>query len=93
MHFVLPDEQVAASTRCDPRFPAYSSGQAAAPPELLEPIDKALQPGLLGVLARDPRPRYQDDPDRIYGMSFAGWEIRFRVKDGILTVTEAHSAV
>lgn len=40
------------------------------------------------VLAEDPRPGYQDDPDRIFGMSYAGREIRFRVKDGILEVME-----
>ena len=62
------------------------------PPELLEPIDEALRPGLLGVLARDPRPRYQDDPDRIYGMAFGGWEIRFRVDGDVLTVVEARPA-
>lgn len=62
------------------------------PPALLEPIDKDLRPGLLGVLSRDPRPRYQDDPDRVYGMAFGGWEIRFRVEDGILTVLEATPA-
>ena len=65
--------------------------QVDFPPELLESIDEALRPGLLGVLARDPRPRYQDDPNRIYGMNFAGWEIHFRVKGGTLTVTEVRS--
>jgi hypothetical protein len=41
-----------------------------------------------GVLAHDPRPRYQDD-EREYGMSFAGFNIRFRVTAGVLTVTAA----
>ncbi len=59
------------------------------PAKLLAPIDEGLRPGLMGVLARDPRPRYQDDPDRIYGMAFGGWEIRFRVDGGTLTVVEA----
>jgi hypothetical protein len=40
------------------------------------------------VLACDPRPRYQDDPDRIYGLSFAGYEVKFRVDGGVLTVWE-----
>ena len=62
------------------------------PPALLAPIAEDLRPGLLGVLAGDPRPRYQDDPDRVYGMSFASWEIRFRVADGTLTVVEAAPA-
>ena len=42
---------------------------------------------LLGVLALDPRPRYQDDPDRIYGMPFCGLDIRFKAEAGSLTVT------
>ena len=43
---------------------------------------------LRGVLAQDPRPHYHDDPERIYGMSFAGMEIRFRVDGGILCVID-----
>ena len=40
------------------------------------------------VLALDPRPHYHHDDQRIYGMPFAGFDIRFRVADGVLTVTE-----
>ena len=40
------------------------------------------------ALALDPRPRYQDDPDRVYGMAFAGFELRFRVENGVLTVAD-----
>ena len=43
---------------------------------------------LRGVLAEDPRPSYQNDPDRVYGFEFAGHEIKFTVSDGVLTVTE-----
>ena len=43
---------------------------------------------LLGVLAQDPRPSYQADPDRVYGMSFAGLEVHFTVNGGRLIVTE-----
>ncbi len=42
--------------------------------------------GLLGVLENDPRPSYQNDPDRVYGMKFAGYEVHFTVADGVLTV-------
>ena len=38
------------------------------------------------ILAQDPRPSYQKDPERIYGMSFERWEIRFQVKEDRLTV-------
>lgn len=40
------------------------------------------------VLALDPRPRYHDDPERIYGMPYGGRDVRFRVADGVLTVCE-----
>ena len=40
------------------------------------------------ILAGDPRPSYQNDPDRVYGMESAGYEIKFRVKDCVLTVCE-----
>ena len=40
------------------------------------------------ILSGDPRPSYQNDPDRVYGMEYAGYEIKFRVKDCVLTVCE-----
>ena len=43
---------------------------------------------LLEILANDPRPSYHNDPDRIYGMNFAGYEVRFVVADGVLTVVD-----
>ena len=42
--------------------------------------------GLIDCLAEDPRPSYQDEPDRVYGMSFGGYEIKFRVVQATLTV-------
>lgn len=45
-------------------------------------------PAIRAVLAEDPRPSYQNDPDRRYGMAFAGFDIRFRVKGKVLTVCE-----
>ena len=41
---------------------------------------------LIAVLAQDPRPSYQHDPDRVYGMSFSGMEIRFTVSEERLSV-------
>ena len=58
------------------------------PPALLEQVPKEKRTALLGVLAQDPRPSYQADPDRVYGMSFAGLEVRFTVDGGRLVVTE-----
>lgn len=43
---------------------------------------------ITSVLAEDPRPAYQDDPDRIYGMKYAGFNIRFRVRDREATILD-----
>ena len=40
------------------------------------------------LLAEDPRPRYQDDPERVYGLKFEGRDVRFKVSGNILTVVE-----
>ena len=56
------------------------------PGELLCQIPEEKRQALLEVLSGDPRPAYQKDPERIYGMPFAGWDIRFCVKDDILRV-------
>lgn len=40
------------------------------------------------ILAYDPRPSYQNDPERVYGLSYAGYDIKFVVVDNTLTVTE-----
>lgn len=50
------------------------------------PIDK--REALLGVLSHDPRPSYQHDPDRIYGLSFSHNNIRFKVSEKTLTVID-----
>jgi tRNA-Thr(GGU) m(6)t(6)A37 methyltransferase TsaA len=54
--------------------------------ELLERVEPAHRAGLLGVLAQDPRPSYQHDPSRVYGMEFAGCQVRFTVEGKTLTV-------
>lgn len=56
------------------------------PAELLAVIPEDRRDGLIAVLAQDPRPQYQDDPDRVYGMAFAGFDVQFRVADGRLIV-------
>lgn len=43
---------------------------------------------LYKVLALDPRPQYHDDPSRLYGMSFGGYDVRFKVAEGVLEVVE-----
>ena len=62
--------------------------QVSFPEQLLQQVPEGHREGLLGVLANDPRPSYQKDPQRIYGMAFAGLEVRFRVEEDTLTVVE-----
>ena len=49
-------------------------------------IPKETRDSLVKILSNDPRPHYQNDPDRIYGMSFAGHEVKFKVDEDELTV-------
>ena len=58
------------------------------PEEWLAQVPERLRTPVLGLLAQDPRPSYQNDPDRVYGVAFGGYDFRFRVKDGVLTVCE-----
>ena len=56
------------------------------PEEFVEKIPAEKRAAVIGVLAQDPRPSYQDDPERVYGMSFGGMEIKFKVDGEELTV-------
>ena len=56
------------------------------PEELLEKIPEHLRNGLTEILSQDPRPAYQDSPERIYIMDFADMEIRFIVDGNVLNV-------
>lgn len=58
------------------------------PADLLNLVPEEKRAALMGVLEQDPRPRYQNAPGRIYGLSFAEIEVRFTVENGILTVKE-----
>ena len=55
---------------------------------LLAPLEEDVRTRLLAALAHDPRPTYQNDPTRVYGMDFAGYNVRFTVADGVLTVVD-----
>ena len=55
---------------------------------LLLKVPEDKRAALRGVLANDPRPRYQRDPDRVYAMDFAGLTVRFIVSDRVLTVVD-----
>ena len=56
------------------------------PHSLLNKLPEQKRQAVLGILSHDPRPSYQKDPERIYGLSFAGFNIRFTVNEKQLTV-------
>lgn len=58
------------------------------PEELLSRVEPGKREGLKDLLAEDPRPAVQDDPERVYGMRFSDVEIKFVVSDGVLTVVD-----
>ena len=58
------------------------------PAELLQLIPAEKQTAVQELLSHDPRPSYQRDPDRVYGLPFAGFDIRFTVTDKTLYVKE-----
>lgn len=69
-------------------LPESSRLEVSFPAELLANVPQQSREGLLALLKQDPRPGYQNDPDRVYGLSFGGLEIHFTVKGNTLTVIE-----
>ena len=62
--------------------------QVELPESLSDRLDKDGREALKGLLAQDPRPQYQDDPDKIYGMAYDGLNVRFKVTGDILSVLD-----
>lgn len=58
------------------------------PQALLDKVPEGKRAALTGVLAHDPRPQYQADPDRVYGLGFAGLNVRFLVRNDRLSVVD-----
>ena len=56
------------------------------PEDLLARVPEIKREALKGVLAHDPRPSYQKDPERVYGLAFGGVDVKFTVREDILTV-------
>lgn len=56
--------------------------------DMLKLLPEEKRSGLVSVLALDPRPQYHNDPERVYGFEFAGFEVKFKVQEDVLTVTE-----
>ena len=71
-------------------LPKGSTLRVEIPSELSSLVPEEKQAALEGVLAQDPRPSYQNDPQRVYGMEFAELEVRFRVQGDQLTVCEIY---
>lgn len=67
------------------RFTGYRL-KVVMPDDVICDMSEDKKRALAGALSLDPRPSYQNDPDRVYGMDFAGYNIKFKVKDDELTV-------
>lgn len=66
---------------------AYNKSLKVVLPELPDcPLKKEKLAGLCKTLELDPRPRYHNDPMRVYGLAFSGCEVKFKVENGVLTV-------
>ena len=62
--------------------------EVAFPEDLLAQVPEAKREALIGVLSHDPRPSYQKDPERTYGLTFGGVNVKFQVREKVLTVLE-----
>ena len=62
--------------------------QVDFPASLLEMLPESKRQAAIGILAHDPRPSYQKDSQRVYGVTFAGFDIRFTVREDILFVQD-----
>ena len=62
--------------------------QVVIPEALAAKIPTEYLGALKATLEQDPRPQYHDDPERVYGMPFLEFDIRFKVSDGVLTVVD-----
>ena len=72
--------------------PKQASLTVDFPEELLALVPERKRQALRGVLAQDLRPSYQEDPQRVYGMTFGGLEVKFRVEGDRLTVCQVEPA-
>ena len=57
------------------------------PEELLAKITQEKRDGLMELLSQDPRPQYQNDPERVYKMKFGSQEVWFKVEGTMVVVT------
>lgn len=69
-------------------FPRFRKLKVDFPEELFKRLPESKRDGAVAMLKEDIRPSYQDAPDRVYGVSYAGCNIRFRVEGKVLTVVD-----
>lgn len=62
--------------------------QVSFPPELAQRLAPCDRDTVCALLAADPRPSYQNDPGRVYGMTYGGYEVKFTVENGLLSVVD-----
>ncbi len=62
--------------------------EVSFPQELLEQLPADKRDAIIGILSGDPRPSYQSDADRVYGIEFAGFDVKFKVSEQNLTVID-----
>ena len=67
--------------------------QVEIPEDLLKYVPKGKREALIGVLKQDPRPSYQEDPERVYGMDFAGIQVKFTVNERLLKVCQIQKKI
>ena len=68
--------------------PAEYLLEVSCPNELLQKVTETQRESLIDVLAHDPRPQYQDDPNRVYGMDFGMYKVKFKVEGNCLSVLQ-----
>ena len=86
----LPYADSAPDAASGPYGPSVTQQLSVELPESVAALfSKEQRIALREILSYDPRPGYQNDPDRVYGFAYAGFDVRFTVKDGTLTVIEA----
>lgn len=62
--------------------------EVCIPEEIISPFPENKRDSLKTILSQDPRPGYQQTPERVYGVEFAGYDVRFKVNESTLTVIE-----
>lgn len=70
-----PEAKGGFAAAADKRLPVQET------PEILAVLPQEKRPALLGILAQDPRPHYHHDPDRVYGLTFETWNVKFKIDE------------